>query len=1678
MIKLRDISIRKKLMISMSLIAAVALFFSVVAMVIHERNSLKEQSGNDLVSLTNIIALNSTAPLAFVDQIAAEETLAALNVRTDIIAAVIYDNSGDVFASYQNGSSELSLPNIEGINSKAIDYEKDGQIYVIRPIILDEEQIGSLLVIEDMQGLAERLSGLYAYMGIVVFFTFLIVLALSSLVQRVLSKPIVELVQTMDDVSQNKDYAIRANKRSNDEMGSLIDGFNGMLIEIEKHRSELDYYNTNLENKITERTEEIAQTNLELETTVEDLKVAIEAAEASSKSKSEFLANMSHEIRTPMNGIIGMTDLLQRTDLHEKQTQYVKTIKNSGQSLLSIINDILDFSKIEAGKLSLEKVEFDLPELLAETCDLFSSQAEQKELELICDIPDSISTNYIGDPTRLRQVLINLLGNAFKFTETGEIVVSVSLDDQDKTPSDSSVLNFSVSDTGTGIPAEKLHSIFESFNQADGSTTRQFGGTGLGLTISTQLIELFGGEISVESEVSKGSAFHFTVKLDNVAPDKEKTEIRFDRSRVLIVDDNMTNRRIFSHQLRNWNLRVDVAESGKQALEMLRKSHEENDRYQLALLDQVMPEMTGVELAQAISQDSAIKDVSLAMLSSAMLPDSEITEKLFSCALHKPIQPAVLKSCIQQLLEDEKVVSDNKIVPKTDQQIVTVFNAKILVAEDNPVNQIVVREILSELGCDVEIKDNGKLAFEAWKEGEYDIVFMDMQMPVMDGCEATGAIRDWENSSDTDTSPQTIIALTANAMEGDRERFLTAGMDDYLSKPFGQDDMIRLLSRWLEASEITKVIPEPVRNNESRLPEMKVLDKDILQKLQVRYSGEKAPRFTKLIRTYLESVTTHLDQLEVAIKEGDAKSVHLHAHSMKSSCAHFGAKTLSGYYKQLEKFGKENELGNAEELYKKIILESGDVESELYSLMDFSSLDQNQSDHKQKSKEITVQKELKIGQQHVLLVDDDHTARDVARDILEENGYFVTEAINGQEAVAKFGQSNPDIVLMDVEMPIMNGYDACSIIKADPVYGYVPVVMITGHEDKESVERCYASGAADFESKTVNWTVLLPRLKFILRAAENVKKLEVIEKRLNNAQELGDIGHWDWNILTEELFLSDHLYSIFGWAPGSVKLELKSFLRISDGSNSRHVHKQIMQAVRKRTSFSFDHDIIIPDGTTRTIHQEGEASYDQEGKPTTLHSVVQDVTERRKAEMIIEHQAYHDSLTGLCNRKSFNDQLELALDISQRQDFNIAVLYLDIDGFKRINDSLGHHVGDKLLKGISSLLIDTVRESDRVSASINDLSNNTDEINTTVARLGGDEFTVMLTGVHNYKDVEIVAQRICKAFANPFKIRDEDNNYDLHVTASIGICLSSDKMISADDIQKNADNAMYHAKMAGKNTYRFYKESMDTKSSGRLDMESKLRNAIDNNELKLYYQPKLNMITGNVTGMEALLRWVSPELGFVSPVDFIPLSEESGLIVPISDWVLETACRQNKAWQDAGFTPVSMAVNLSSVQFHQLDFLENIQKTIALSGLDPKYLELELTEGILMNNTTEIINILNTFREMGIKISIDDFGTGYSSLSYLKRFPLDYLKVDRSFVMDIGQDSDDEAITSAIIAMAHSLNLKVIAEGVENEQQLEFLQRQGCDQYQGFYFSRPVPAEEMVNFLVHENELDFEDTVA
>jgi diguanylate cyclase (GGDEF)-like protein len=450
-----------------------------------------------------------------------------------------------------------------------------------------------------------------------------------------------------------------------------------------------------------------------------------------------------------------------------------------------------------------------------------------------------------------------------------------------------------------------------------------------------------------------------------------------------------------------------------------------------------------------------------------------------------------------------------------------------------------------------------------------------------------------------------------------------------------------------------------------------------------------------------------------------------------------------------------------------------------------------------------------------------------------------------------------------------------------------------------------------------------------------------------------------------------------------------------------------------------------------------------DGEVAYLSSVARDISERKYFEMRLEHAAQYDTLTGLPNRVLLHDRLGQVLAFAHRNGRRVAVMLLDLDRFKTINDTLGHDTGDRLLREAARRLTACIREED------------------TLARWGGDEFIIILPELSESQNAAVVAKKVLQAFVPPFVLGDRE----LFVTTSIGIALYPDDDQSVEGLIKNADVAMYRAKEQGGSNYQFYTANMNAAAFERLALESSLRKALERGELLLHYQPQVELETGQVIGAEALLRWRHPDLGLVPPAQFIPLAEETGLIVPIGEWVLREACRQNKMWQEALARPLRVAVNLSARQFRHQDVLELTARVLNETGLAPSCLELELTESYIMQNPESAIATLRDLKAMGVHLSIDDFGTGYSSLSYLKRFPIDAVKVDRSFVGDVTTDPDDAAIASAIIAMAHNLKLKAIAEGVETEEQLAFLKALKCDLLQGYYFSRPVPPDEFARLV-------------
>ena len=483
--------------------------------------------------------------------------------------------------------------------------------------------------------------------------------------------------------------------------------------------------------------------------------------------------------------------------------------------------------------------------------------------------------------------------------------------------------------------------------------------------------------------------------------------------------------------------------------------------------------------------------------------------------------------------------------------------------------------------------------------------------------------------------------------------------------------------------------------------------------------------------------------------------------------------------------------------------------------------------------------------------------------------------------------------------------------------------------------------------------------------------------------------------------------------------------------NDRTVHLPLNCVLIRRDEF----EIPIEDSVS-PIH-------DREGRATGAVIVFRDVSAARAMTLQLAHSAEHDFLTGLPNRMLLNDRVNQAITLAPRHSKKVAVLFLDLDGFKHINDSLGHPIGDKLLQSIAKRLVDCVRSSD------------------TVSRPGGDEFVVLLSEVGQSEDPAITATRLLHAVAEAHSI----DQHDLHITTSIGVSVYPEDGMNAETLIKNADTAMYQAKENGRQSYQFFKAAMNVRAVKRQSIEGNLRRALERREFALHYQPKINLKTGIISGAEALLRWTHPNQGAISPADFIPVAEDSGLILPIGRWVLQEACKQARAWVEAGLPLATMAVNISAMEFRDDNFLASVFATLSDTGLDPKCLELELTESVLMKRAESAASVLQTLRARGVQIAVDDFGTGYSSLSYLRKFPIDALKIDQSFVRQIMAAPDDTTIVTAIISMGRSLKLRVVAEGVETQGELAFLQTHLCDEAQGYYFSRPVVARQFAGLL-------------
>ena len=691
----------------------------------------------------------------------------------------------------------------------------------------------------------------------------------------------------------------------------------------------------------------------------------------------------------------------------------------------------------------------------------------------------------------------------------------------------------------------------------------------------------------------------------------------------------------------------------------------------------------------------------------------------------------------------------------------------------------------------------------------------------------------------------------------------------------------------------------------------------------------------------------------------------------------------------------------------------------------------------------------------VLVVDDEELVRTLVREALEQAGLEVCEATNGVQALEKFAECRPDIVVLDVMMPEMDGFTACSKLRGSPQGSRVPILMMTSLDDAASIAGAYEHGATDFVTKPINPTILSHRVRYMLRGSRTLDALLRSEARLGLAQRIAKIGNWEWQPQTGRFTASAELCRLIGIRPQDFGGTLDDFLRAVHPEDRERVDQALKRILLERTPCDIDHRILLPSGADFTANLQAEAVFDDQLKALTIVGTAQDISERKRSEREIHRLAYFDSLTGLPNRVLFKDRVTQAMSHARRYKANLAILFLDLDRFKIINDTLGHNVGDLLLKHVADRLTDSVRHSDSIGRSVE--KGPPDEL----ARLGGDEFTVLLTNLRDVQDASKVAKRIVDALALPFTI----NGHEIFVTVSVGIATFPADGDSVDVLLKNSDSAMYHAKEQGRNNFQYYSNAMNIEANERLVLETELRHAIERSEFVVHYQPQIDLKSNRIVGAEALVRWQHPQRGLLGPGAFLAAASDSGLIRAIDEWVLRTACRQLRAWQQRGLAVSQVSINVSNSLFHGNTLLKAVEDTLRETGLAPQCLELELTESIAMRNVELSIIMLNDLKAMGVQLAIDDFGTGYSSLSYVQRLPINTVKIDQSFIREMLTQARPGPIVRAIIAMAHSLELMVLAEGVEEEGQRTMLLDLACDRAQGYFFGRPIAAGDFAALL-------------
>ena len=1722
-------------------------------------------------TMARLVAENSKAALAFNDPRGVQDALAPLRREETIVSAYIHGLDGTVLGTYPGNAGSIAphatIDALQAPNEEPATAASLSELTTVLQIRDGVQTLGELHLTVSMRPAYESMLRFSALTIMIMLFTFVATIPVANAIGRRIVAPVRLLADTMTEVAGSNAFSTRAIKHDDDEVGSLVDRFNELLAQLQARDKELQERHDDLESQVAERTHELLASNESLRRAVVEVEEARDEAQQASEAKGQFLANMSHEIRSPLNGVIGMAELLSHTPLNDRQAHFCRTIQTSSKALLGVLNDVLDLSKIDAGSMQIETVEFDLLDLAEESVLLFAESASRHSIELVCSTNIDRHLRVRGDPIRLRQVLINLLSNAVKFTERGDVVLEVRDLIGDSQPGH---FSFSVRDTGIGISKEEQSRIFDAFVQADGSTSRRYGGTGLGLAISNSIVALLGGSLQVVSEEGRGSTFSFTLPIGVGAQTKPVRSFAIRDAEVLVIDSHDASAQNVLQYLRNWQARPTLAQSidsakthcaelaqrGGFAAIVVNYEYPGGPQERLHGMDsEALPSARALTAHDAGSATPAL-DASLAQIL-AMSAQFAIPCLLYSSVgeladlgervpagtrlLAKPLRQSELFNAVNDLVQG----TSDKMNAQPERSNSMVAGLQVLLVEDNPVNQEVAREHLVDLGCVVTVCNHGGEAVAQFKRQRFDLVLMDCQMPIMDGYEATRHIRIFEQEQQATLAQARtpIIALTANALKGDRDRCLVVGMDDFLPKPFRLVDLEQMLQRWNKRNEASA----GAAPNAAAPAAAPLIDEKVWQ--QIQSLAARSPGFQTRV---LGALTSEAAKLEAALLDPTSQSSELAfiAHRVKSSANSVGALQLGDLLGQLEAAARTGlhtvsassiqPLATAnlvastrtvlratmDELHRRtgLVLEPaepqrGATASALpigdTSTTSNSSIDQpapaqraapaagSEAATRIDSAALTVRESANIlAAEHsdgvsargdvenawgevesargdvespraepdspigkhgnlivrVLVADDDIVSRSVVCSWLRDDGYEVTEVDDGIAAQTAFANARFDLVLLDVLMPGCDGFEACAAIRKLPRGRHVPILMLTGLDDTESIHRAYTIGATDFLIKPIAEEILRHRMRYIHRAQAALAQLRESEARLRRAQDTARVSYWEWSPATQRLTIGEGALRLLPLDQTQNSFPLSDILPFIAEAD-RGPFDQLAEGGTHPPPTS-EFRMTDRGGNELLMQQQIEQLVDDDTGEVRWLATVQDITERRRNEQRIYRISHFDAVTGLPNQNLLRKSVQALLKLADRRSTRLAYLVIDSGEQQMQASSLGHEYNERFLLELSSRLRTQLRESDLV-APLREPGSEPGEEDHRAALVHGDRFAAVLNDAGSNDDVTRLCERLIGALSAPIELGDQA----LFPTINIGISIFPDDGRDYEILHQHALTALSQRSADTQSGWHWYQHERDAAARQRIALERDLRFAVERGEIRVFFQPRVDAASETPLGMEALARW-QRNGEWIPPVRFIPIAEQTGIICQLGEHVLDRSVAMLGSWLRRGLPPLRVSVNVSGQQFRESNLPVLCANALDRYKVPGDFLELELTEGILIDASDQVLQQLQALKALGIRLALDDFGTGFSSLAYLSRFPLDVLKIDRGFVDQISENRQNRVIVRSTLNLAHDLGLTVVAEGVETAQQRDWLAEQGCDELQGYLFSKPVPEEEFERWVL------------